>query len=320
MPETDVLATEDVWGPAFDALARDLSVQVVADGWRRPAELPGLLAGVRALVVRNRTRVDRWLLERCASVRVVARAGVGLDNIDVTAADELGIVVTAPLGANAVSVAEHTLGLALAVARRTVALDRETRAGGWRRTPGRELSGRTWGVLGLGATARAVARLARALSMTVLAYDPYVPAADAAAVGVTPASLDEVAAAADVLSVHLPATAETRGLVGAGLLARMKPDSILVNVGRGDVVDEEALADALAGGRIGGAALDVRASEPPVPGRLEALDNVVLSPHVAGITMESQDRIADVLANDIRAVLSGAPARSAVGAVKEART
>lgn len=312
--------TEDVWGPAFDSLARDLTVRVEADGWRRPGELPGLLAGVRALVVRNRTRVDRELLETCDSVRVVARAGVGLDNIDVDAANELGVVVTAPLGANAVSVAEHTLGLALAVARRMVPLDRETRSGGWRRTPGRELSERTWGLLGFGATARAVARLARALSMTVLAYDPYVAAEDAAAAGVTPASLDEVAAAADVLSVHLPATAETRGLVAAELLARMKPDAIVVNVGRGEVVDEEALTDALVAGRLGGAALDVRASEPPAPGRLETLDNVVLSPHVAGITAESQDRIADVLATDIRAVLSGAPARSAVGTVKEAKT
>ncbi|MBO0891847.1 MAG: hydroxyacid dehydrogenase [Acidothermales bacterium] len=319
MPETDVLVTEDVWGPAFDALARDLTVRVEADGWRRQGELPGLLAGVRALVVRNRTRVDRELLEKCGSLRVVARAGVGLDNIDVDAANELGVVVVAPLGANAVSVAEHTLGLALAVARRTVPLDRETRSGGWRRTPGRELSGRTWGLLGFGATARAVARLARALSMTVLAYDPYVPAADAVTAGVTPAGLDEVVAGADVLSVHLPATAETRGLVGAELLARMKPDAILVNVGRGDLVDEDALADALVAGRPGGAALDVRASEPPVPGRLETLDNVVLSPHVAGITAESQHRIADVLATDIRAVLSGAPARAAVGTVKEAK-
>lgn len=317
----DVLVTEEVWGPAFDALARDLAVRVVPDGWRRPDELPGLLTGVRALVVRNRTPVDRGLLERCASsVRVVARAGVGLDNIDVDAANDLGIVVTAPLGANAVSVAEHTLGLALALARRTVPLDRDTRAGEWRRTPGRELSGRTWGLLGYGATARAVGRLARALSMTVLAYDPYVTDADAAASGVTPASLDDVAAGSDVLSVHLPATAETRGLVGADLLARMRPDAVLVNVGRGDVVDEEALADALVAGRLGGAALDVRASEPPVPGRLETLDNVVLSPHVAGITTESQDRIVDVLAADIRAVLAGAPARSAVGTVKEART
>ncbi|HEX6446870.1 MAG TPA: NAD(P)-dependent oxidoreductase, partial [Streptosporangiales bacterium] len=230
------------------------------------------------------------------------------------------IVVTAPLGANAVSVAEHTLGLALALARRTVPLDRDTRAGEWRRTPGRELSGRTWGLLGFGATARAVGRLARALSMTVLAHDPYVPETDVASAGVTPASLDEVVAGADVLSVHLPATAETRGLLGAELLARMKPDAVLVNVGRGDVVDEDALADALVAGRLGGAALDVRAAEPPSPGRLETLDNVVLSPHVAGITTESQDRIADVLAADIRAVLSGAPARSAVGTVKEART
>lgn len=315
MPEhAPITVVEDVWGPAFEALARDLPVRVVTDGWSRPDQLPELLASSQALVVRNRTAVDETLLSACPSLQVVARAGVGLDNIDIATADELGVVVVAPRGANAVSVAEHTLGLALAVARHLLPLDRAVRSGRWDRRAGRELAGRTWGLLGFGATARAVAPLARSLGMHVLAYDPYVDPASELAPGVLAGTLPEVAARADVLSVHVPATPETTRLVGTDLLARMKPDAILVNVGRGEVVDEDALADALAGGRLLGAGLDVRAEEPPRPGRLDELDNVVLSPHVAGITAESQERIVSVLADDLRAVLTGAPATHAVGA------
>lgn len=315
MPDrADVSIVEDVWGPAFDALAADVVVRVDADAWSRPDELPGLLDGSRALVVRNRTKVTRELLEACPTVQVVARAGVGLDNIDVAAADDLGVTVVAPLGANAVSVAEHTLGLALAVARHTVPLDGAVRAGQWDRRKGRELAGGTWGLLGFGATSRAVARLALAMGMRVTAYDPYVtPGADGTVDGVPLEALPTVVAGADVLSVHLPATPETTGLVDAALLAELRPDAILVNVGRGEVVDEDALADALAAGALYGAALDVRATEPPGESRLHHLDNVVLSPHVAGITSQSQDRIATVLADDVRAVLGGGRASHAVG-------
>jgi (S)-sulfolactate dehydrogenase len=307
-PVAEIAVVEDVWGPTFDALAAERTVLRVPDAWQRPAELPALLAGVSALVVRNRTTVDRSLLASCAALRIVGRAGVGMDNIDVPAADELGVVVSVPFGANAVSVAEHTVGLALAVARHTVPLDTDVRSGGWQRRPGRELAGRTWGLLGLGATGRAVAALARALGMRVIAYDPYVPDGDIPLVPLT-----QVARDADVISVHLPATAETRGLVDDRLIAAMRPDAILVNAGRGEVVDEPALADALSAGHLFGAGLDVRATEPPTPGPLENLPNVVLTPHVAGITAESQDRITQVLAQDIRAVLDGGTATSPAG-------
>ncbi|MQA77599.1 MAG: phosphoglycerate dehydrogenase [Streptosporangiales bacterium] len=318
MPEgrVDVAVVEDVWGPAFDALASDLVVTRTPDAWTRPDELPAVLTGTRALVVRNRTTVDRALLAGCPSLQVVARAGVGLDNIDIGAADDLGVVVTAPLGANAVSVAEHTLGLALAVARHTIPLDRSVRSGEWNRRPGRELAGGVWGIVGFGATGRAVARAARGLDMEVVAHDPYV---DEATAGVPMAPLDDVVARADVISVHLPANPDTRGIVDAGLLARTKPGAILVNAGRGEVVDEAALAEALTSGHLFGAALDVRADEPPAPGPLDGLDNVVLTPHIAGITTQSQERIADILAGDIRAVLDGTPARSAVGIARPAR-
>nr|WP_246220758.1 NAD(P)-dependent oxidoreductase [Phytoactinopolyspora mesophila] len=290
--------------------------------WSTPERIVAVAAGARALVVRNRAQVDAALLDALPALHVVARAGTGLDNIDLDAADQRGVVVVAPLGANALSVAEHTLGLALAVARRIVKLDVECRAGGWNRTPGLELSGRTWGVLGAGATARAVARVAAALGMAVIAYDPYVDAGDPelAQLGVRLAPLSEVMATADVISSHLPATDATRHLVDASLLAHVKPQALFVSVGRGEVVDEEALADALESGRLAGAGLDVREQEPPVPGRLEKLDNVVLTPHVAGITAQSQERIVGILAADIEAVLSGAPARHAVGQSTRRRT
>lgn len=317
----DVAVVEDVWGEAFERLSGDLEVVFNPKAWASPEELLALAREARALVVRNRTQVDRTLLAACPGLLVVGRAGVGLDNIDLPGADELGVAVVAPLGANATSVAEHAIALALVLARHVVALDRACRDGGWQRVPGRELAGGTWGTLGAGATARATARAAKALGMRIVAYDPYVSPdhPEMVAIGLRLAPLDEVVSTADVLSCHLPATAETRNLVGARLLAQVKPAALFVNVGRGEVVDEDALADALEEGRLAGAGLDVRAEEPPTPGRLERLGSVVLSPHVAGITAQSQARILQVLADDIRSVLAGGEARSAVGAVRAGR-
>lgn len=318
----DVVVVEDVWGDPLEALSNDVVLHRHPDAWQTPDRLPELLAGAQAVVVRNRTQVTKELMRACPQLRLVARAGVGLDNIDVTAADELGVVVVAPLGANAVSVAEHSLALALALARGLVPLDRGTRSGGWNRTAGRQLAGRRWGLLGAGSTGRACGRLARAVGMTVVAYDPYVPVdhPELAELGIQLVQLHEVASTADVISCHLPATTSTKGLLDASFFAAMRSDALFVNVGRGEVLDEDALADALAAGRIGGAGLDVRENEPPTPGRLESFDNVVLTPHVAGITVESQDRIVEILADQIRTVLTGGTAQYAVGAATTARS
>jgi phosphoglycerate dehydrogenase-like enzyme len=312
----DVAITEDVWGPPLEELARTRSVLREPAAWQTPAGLAAAASRARALVVRNRSRVDRGLLEACPRLRVIARAGVGLDNIDVAAAQARGVAVIAPLGANAVSVAEHALGLALALARRVVPLDQGCRAGRWDRAAGRELSGAVWGLLGAGATGLACGRLAAAVGARVLAYDPFagrrVP--ELAAAGVRLASLGEVLGSAEILSCHLPASAATQHFVDAALLARMRQGALFINVGRGSVVDEEALLAALASGHLGGAGLDVREHEPPRPGALERLDNVVLTPHVAGITEQSQERILRVLATDISAVLDGGSPSSAVTA------
>lgn len=319
MEHAEVAVVEDVWGEPFEALSRDVTVLRRPDAWSDPAELHEVLGTATALVVRNRTRVDAELLDAAPRLGVVLRAGVGLETIDVAAADGRGIVIVAPLGANATSVAEHTLALALALARDLVAHDRAVRAGRWERRPGRELAGGTWGLLGAGATGRAVARLATALDMRVVGYDPFADPEAVAAAGVTLVDLDEVTRAADVLSVHLPATPTTHGLVGHRLLGLVRPHCLLVNVGRGEVVDEAALAEALQAGRLGGAALDVRASEPPAPGPLDDAPGLLLTPHVAGITAESQLRITEAIVGDLRALLAGGTATHAVGAVDRLR-
>lgn len=314
MSAPDVVVVEGVWGRALEDLAgrREVLRAPGADAVPREA-----LAGCRALVVRNRTQVSSSLLEDAPVLEVVARAGVGLDNLDLGALDAVGVVAVAALGANAASVAEHALASALTMAKGLVDGDAATRAGGWDRAPRRELAGGVWGLLSAGATARATAALARGLGMSVIAYDPYLDASDPRLLpaGIELAPLEEVLARADVLSVHLPATAETDRLLDAPALARMKPDAYLVNVGRGEVVDEDALADALESGHLGGAALDVRRSEPPGPSRLDTAPRTVLSPHVAGITAAAQERIAGVLVREIDAVLDGEAASASVGSL-----
>jgi len=306
---TDVLLVEDVWADTFDERFRGLTVR------RSPAAgRADLVAGTRALIVRNRTAVDGDLLAAAPRLAVIGRFGVGLDNIDVAAADARGVVVVAPLGANAISVAEHTIALALALSRELTRHDSAVRAGIWQRLPGRELAGRTWGVLGAGATGRAVARLAEALCMPVVAHDPYAEIA-----GLDLVDFGTLLASADVLSVHVPLTARTRRMLDAAAFARMRPGAVLISVGRGEVVDEDALAGALRSGQLAGAGLDVRALEPPRAGPLDDAPNVIFTPHVAGITVESQHRIATILAEDITAVLSGGNASHAVGAHRSAR-
>lgn len=318
--DADVVVLEDVWGPPLARLEDDFKVVRSAHRGLDVEDLAKVLQGARSLVVRNRTLVTSELIGRCPDLKAIARAGVGLDNIDVSAADQHGVVVIAPLGSNAVSVAEHSVAMALALFRHILPLDRGTRSGGWDRRPGRELAGKVWGLLGAGATGRACARLARAFGMQVVAFDPYISPdhQELRDLGIELTDLVDVARRADVLSCHLPATEETVGLVGTDLIERMKPSAVLVSVGRGEVVDEGALAVALTEQRLAGAALDVRAEEPPIMGILETLDNVILTPHTAGITSESQGRILEILADELRAVLSGAQSRYAVGRTVEA--
>ncbi len=310
--EVDVAVVEDVAGAALDELGQRFALRTEADAWSEPGRLAHMVGPVRALVVRNRTQVTRQLLDGAPRLEVVARAGVGLDNVDVAAADELGIVVVAAVGANAPSVAEHALAMALALARDLLGHDQAVRAGGWDRHPGMELAGRNWGVIGLGATGRATARLAGALGMEVLGYDPFLGAGHVEGVERVD-DLDALLGRSDVVSLHLAVSDQTRGLVDSAFLGAMRPGAFLVNVARGELVDEKALLGALEAGTVGGAALDVRVDEPPGPAGLTAHPRVLSTPHVAGITTAAQRRVVDMIAADVQRVLSGDDAVHAVG-------
>ncbi|MCL4423777.1 MAG: hydroxyacid dehydrogenase [Actinobacteria bacterium] len=322
----DVAVVEDVWGAALAELSKRRPVVHDSQAWSDREALYALAGRARALVVRNRAQVDRRLLESSPNLEVVGRAGVGLDNIDLVAADELGVVVVAATGANAASVAEHSLAMALALAKNLSVQDRRVRAGVWQRELGVELTGKCWGVIGLGATGQATAKLAAAIGMEVLGYDPFIPKEAPAgsdrsgspslstlSTAKRVPDLDELLGRARVISVHLMLSDQTRGLVDADFIARMRNDAYLINVARGELVDEDALADGLQAGQIAGAALDVRNLEPPHHSRLDGLDNVVLSPHVAGLTVESQHRVVEMVVRDVDAVLSGGEASNAVG-------
>jgi len=308
-----ILISEDVWGTPFQKLEGSFPITRDDDLWSNPEALKASLNDVTALVVRNRTKVTAEIIAAAPKLKVIARAGVGLDNIDVKAADAAGVVVVAGLGANALSVGELTLGLALALLRNVQGHDVATRDGGWVRTPGRELSGLTWGLLGCGATGLATTKLLQGFGCSVIGYDPY--AKNLSNIELT--TFDDVLKRSDVVSIHMPSTAETNGSINAKSLALMKPDAIIVNVGRGEVINEADLMAALKAKTIAGAALDVRAQEPPVKGEMETIPNLILTPHVAGITRESQLRINQILTSNIELVLNSKPATHAVGALKE---
>lgn len=308
-----ILISEDVWGAPFQALEGSFPILRNDDLWNNPEELKASLKDATALVVRNRTKVTADVIAAAPKLKVIARAGVGLDNIDIKAADAAGVVVVAGLGANAVSVGELTLGLALALLRNIPGHDVATRDGGWVRTPGRELSGLTWGLLGCGATGLATAKLLQGFGCPVIGYDPYAKNVP----GVELTSFDDVLKRSDVVSIHMPSTPETNGSINAASLALMKADAVIVNVGRGEVINEADLMAALRAKTIAGAALDVRAQEPPTKGDMEEIPNLILTPHVAGITSQSQLRINEILTSNIQLVLNSKAATHAVGAQKE---
>jgi D-3-phosphoglycerate dehydrogenase / 2-oxoglutarate reductase len=279
-------------------------------------ELCAILADYDALVVRSQVQVDAGIVAAGTRLQVIGRAGVGVDNVDLEAATHAGItVVNAPTG-NTIAAAEHTLALLYGVARRIAAADASVRRGEWQRAQftGLELRGRTLGIVGLGKIGQAIAARARAMEMIVLAADPYVTPEQAAHHGVELASFDDVLARADVVSVHVPLTRTTRGLIGAAELARMKAGAILLNVARGGVVDEAAVAAALRDGRLGGAGIDVFEAEPPTGSPLLDAPNTLLTPHLGASTAEAQVAVAEEVADQVLDVLAGRSARYAVNA------
>ncbi|MGI8676053.1 MAG: phosphoglycerate dehydrogenase [Nocardioidaceae bacterium] len=300
-----VLIAEELSPATVEALGPDFEVRF-CDG-QDIDELLRNVAVADALLVRSATRVDERVLAAAPRLRVVARAGVGLDNIDVRAATHSGVMVVNAPTANIISAAELTVGLLLATARRLVSANLSLRSGQWTRSrfTGTELYDKTVGVLGLGRIGVLVAQRLTAFGMTVIAYDPYVQAGRAAQVGVRLVALDQLLAESDFISVHLPKTAETVGLIGDEQLHKVKPSVIVINAARGGIVDETALYAALRDGRVAGAGLDVYASEPCTDSPLLTLDNVVATPHLGASTNEAQEKAGVAVARSVRLALAG---------------
>ena len=280
-------------------------------------ELLAAIPDYDVLVVRSRTKVTAKVIEAGKNLKVIGRAGVGVDNIDVAAALARGItIVNSPMAAS-ISVAEHTLALMLALARHLPAADASLKQGRWEKSAfmGSELSGKTLGLLGLGRIGALVANRALAFGMDVMAYDPYLSEMQIIERHAQPAAFDEVIAQSDFLSLHLPLTRETRGLVGAAQFAQMKKGARLVCAARGGVVDEDALRAALDSGHLSGAALDVFAVDPPLvdprsaaegaPGSIAAHPKVIAAPHIGAQTREAQVRAGVAIAEEVVAVLQG---------------
>jgi D-3-phosphoglycerate dehydrogenase len=274
------------------------------------------------LIVRSATKVDAAMLEAAPDLRVVGRAGVGVDNIDVDAASERGVAVMNAPGGNTISAAELTMALMLAVARRVTEADRSIREGRWERSTlqGVELRGKTLGVIGAGRIGWEVAQRCRAFGMDVIVYDPYLAVERIEELHPHLVSLDRLIEGADVISLHVPLNAETRGLIGAEALGRMKKGAFVLNVSRGGVVDEAALARALHEGRIGGAGLDVYEHEPIGPDSpLLDAPNLVLTPHLGASTKEAQIQVALEVARHIRSALALGDLSAAINATELAR-
>ncbi len=305
MSKPVVLLAEELSPATVGALGPDFEIRR-CDGSDR-ADLLATVGDADALLVRSATRVDQEVLTAATRLKVVARAGVGLDNVDVRAATQSGVMVVNAPTSNIVSAAELAVGLLVAAARRIVPASEALRAGQWKRSAfsGVELYEKTVGILGLGRIGVLVAQRLSAFGMHVIAYDPYVQAGRAAQMGVRLVGLDELLAESDVISVHLPKTAETAGLIGADQLHRVKPGVIVVNAARGGIVDEQALHAALKEGRVGALGIDVYAQEPCTDSPLFELDNVVATPHLGASTDEAQEKAGLAVARSVRLALSG---------------
>jgi (S)-sulfolactate dehydrogenase len=307
-----IVVSEFMDAPAVEGLRGRFEVdyrpQLVDD----PAALSAALATADAWIVRNRTQVRGPLLAAAARLRVVGRLGVGLDNIDLAACEARGIRVIPATGANADAVAEYVIAAALVLLRGAYHSSAEVASGRWPRaalSEGREAGGKSIGIVGFGSIGRATAAKAAALGMKILGHDPQVPDGDPAwrKARAEPLALDALLARSDVVSLHVPLVAATRGLIGAERLARMKPGAILVNTARGGIVDEAAVAAALRDGRLGGAALDVFDTEPLAPGSpLTGTPRLILTPHIAGVTQESNARVSSLIASRVAEALNDA--------------
>ncbi|MDF3289268.1 phosphoglycerate dehydrogenase [Streptomyces silvisoli] len=300
-----VLIAEELSPATVDALGPDFEIRHCNGADR--SELLGSITDVDAILVRSATKVDAEAIAAARKLKVVARAGVGLDNVDVSAATKAGVMVVNAPTSNIVTAAELACGLIIATARNIPQANSALKNGEWKRSKytGVELSEKTLGVVGLGRIGVLVAQRMSAFGMKIVAYDPYVQPARAAQMGVKLLSLDELLEVSDFITVHLPKTPETLGLIGDEALHRVKPSVRIVNAARGGIVDEEALASALKEGRVAGAGLDVFSTEPCTDSPLFQFDSVVATPHLGASTGEAQEKAGIAVAKSVRLALAG---------------
>ena len=305
MAKPIVLIAEELSPATVEALGPDFDVRSV-DGTDRPALLAAL-ADANAILIRSATKVDEEAIAAAPHLKVVARAGVGLDNVDIKAATTAGVMVVNAPTSNIISAAELTIGHILSLARFIPAAHASLAAGTWARSKytGTELFEKTIGIIGLGRIGALITARLQAFGMNVVAYDPYVTAARAQQLGVTLLSLGELLKTSDFITIHMPKTPETTGMISTEQLAQMKPTAFIVNVARGGLIDEDALYAALKSKRIAGAGLDVFVSEPPTGSPLLELDNIVLTPHLGASTDEAQEKAGISVAKSVRLALDG---------------
>ncbi|PYX80921.1 MAG: phosphoglycerate dehydrogenase [Acidobacteria bacterium] len=307
-----IVVAEKISSSAVALLKQPRWTVVTAD--QLDGKLTSQLESADALIVRSAVQVDARLLEHANKLRVIGRAGVGVDNIDLDAATRKGIAVMNTPGANAVAVAEHTLALMLAMARHVCRANELTHSGKWEKKSlqGTELRAKTLGIVGLGRIGMEVAKRARSFGMEVIAHDPFVSTGVAKECGIHMTTLDEVYAAADYLTLHVGLTPQTMGMINAGSLKKMKKGARLVNCARGELVNEADLAGALKHGPVAGAAIDVFTEEPPRNSPLLALDNVILTPHIGGSTHEAQEAVGYQIALQVKEYLKHGVFQNAV--------
>jgi D-3-phosphoglycerate dehydrogenase/(S)-sulfolactate dehydrogenase len=309
-----VLVSDDLSAEGVEIMRR-AGLEVDVKVGLPPEELARIIGEYDGLAVRSATKVNAQLLEHATRLKVIGRAGVGVDNVDLEAATRRGIVVMNTPGGSSTTVAELTLAHMLSLFRHVAQATASVKSGKWekKKFQGRELSGKTLGVVGIGNIGSIVVERALALKMRVIAYDPFISAEAAARLGVTLVSLDELWGQADVISLHVPLTEQTRHLVDAQALAKMKKGALLVNCARGGIIDEHALAEALASGHLGGAALDVFEKEPPPADHpLLRSDRLVCTPHIGASTEEAQSAVAVAIAEQLAAYLSHGEVTNAV--------
>ncbi len=316
MPAPRVLIADAVSDAAIEVLKKG-GVEAVKKTGMSEDQVCAEIGSYEGLIVRSATKVTAKVIAAGTKLKIVGRAGAGVDNIDVPAAVKAGVIVENTPGGNTTSAGEHAIALMFALSRHVAFADRCMRAGEWPKkgTTGVELTGKTLGLLGFGRVATVLAKVGRALDMTILVYDPYVSDARAAEFGAKKVTLDELIPQADFISVHSPLTPETKHLVGAAQFARMKKSARLINAARGGIVDEIALLDALKTGKIAGASLDVFEIEPlPADSPFRSLPNVVLTPHLGASTEEAQERVAVEIAEQFVAYFTKGEVKNAVTA------